>query len=61
MEQILLAYGLSKETVITIMMLYRNMKVKVCLLHGDTNFFNIVAGILQGDTFVPYLFIIYQD
>ena len=29
MEQILLTYGLSKETVTAIMMLYRNTKVKV--------------------------------
>ena len=28
MEQILLAYGLPKETIATIMMLYRNAKVK---------------------------------
>ena len=44
MEQILLAYGLPKETVTTIMMLYRNTKVKVCTPDGDTNYFNIVAG-----------------
>ena len=31
------------------MMLYKNMKVKVCLLDGDTDFFDIVASVLQGD------------
>ena len=31
-----------------IMMLYKNMKVKVCLPGGDTGFIEIVAGILQG-------------
>ena len=50
MEQILLAYGLPKETVAAIMMLDRNTKVKVCSLDGDTNYFDIVAGVLQGDT-----------
>ena len=35
-EQILIAYGLPKETVTAIMMLYRNTKVKVRSLDGDT-------------------------
>ena len=41
MEQILLEYGLPKETVTGIMMLYSNMNVKVCSLDGDTDFFDI--------------------
>ena len=61
MEQILLAYGLPKETIAAIMMLYRNTKVKVRSLDGDTDFFDIVAGVLQGDTLAPYLFIICLD
>ena len=61
MEQILLAYGLPKETVEAIMMLYRNTKVKVRSLSGDTDYFSIVAGVLQGDTLAPYLFIICLD
>ena len=61
MEQILLAYGLPKETVTAIMMLYKNTKVKVCTLDRDTDFFDIVAGILQRDTLAPYLFIICLD
>ena len=48
-EQILQAYDLPKETVKAIMILYRNTKVKVCSLDGDTNCFNIVAGVMQGD------------
>ena len=43
------------------MMLYENMKIKVCSLDGDTDFFDIVAGVLQGDTLVPYLSIICLD
>ena len=50
MEQILLVYSLSKETIAAIMMLYRNPKVKVGSLDGDTDYFDIVAGVLQGDT-----------
>ena len=57
MEQILLAYGLPKETVATIMMLYRNTKVKVRSPDEDTDDFNIVAGVLPEDTLAPYLFI----
>ena len=31
------------------MMLYKNMKVKVHSLDGDTDYFDIVTGVLQGD------------
>ena len=61
MEQILLAYGIPKETVAAITILYRNSKVKVCLLDWDTEYFEIVAGVLQGDTLAPYLFNICLD
>ena len=61
MEQILPAYGLPKETIAAIMILYRNTKVKVRSLDGDTEYFDIVAGVLQGDTLAPYLFIICLD
>ena len=49
MEQILLAYGVPKETVTVITILYRNTKVKVRSPDGDTEYFYIVAGVLQGD------------
>ena len=58
MEQILQAYGLPKETVAAITILYRNIKVKVRPPDGDTEYFDIVAGVLQGDTLASYLFII---
>ena len=47
MEQILFAYGLPKETVAAIMMQYRHTKVKVCSPDGDTDYFDIVAGVLH--------------
>ena len=56
-----LAYGLQKETVAAIMMLYRNTKVTVCSPDVDTDYFDIVAGILQGNTLAPYLFFIRLD
>ena len=61
MEQILLAYGLPKETIAAIMILYRNTRVKVRSPDGNTDYFDIVAGVLQGDTLTPYLFIICLD
>ena len=61
MEQILIAYDIPKETVAAITILYRNTKVKVRSPDGDTEYFDIVAGVLQGDTLAPYLFIICLD
>ena len=61
MEQILLAYGLPKETEAAITILYRNTKVKVRSSDGDIEYFDIVAGVLQGDTLALYLFIICLD
>ena len=61
MEQILLAYGLPKENVAAIMILYRNTKVKVRSPDGDTDYFNIKAWVLQGDTQAPYISIICLD
>ena len=58
MEQILLAYCLPKETVAAVTILYKNTKVKVLAPDGDTEYFDIVAGVVQGDTLDPYLFII---
>ena len=60
-EQILLTYGHPKETVAVIGMLYRNTKIKVRSPDGDTDYFDIAAGVLQGDTLGPYLFIICLD
>ena len=58
---LIVSYGLPKETVVAIMMLYKNTKVKVCSLDGNTDYFDIVAGVLHGDTLAPYLFIICLD
>ena len=42
-------------------MLYKNTKVKVRSQDGDTDYFDIVVGVLQDDTLAPYLFIICLD
>ena len=44
-----------------ISLFYRNSKVKIRSPDGDTKYFDIVEGVLQGDTLVPYLFIICLD
>jgi len=44
-----------------IMILYENTTAKVRSPDGDTEFFEILAGVLQGDTIAPYLFIICLD
>ena len=61
MEEILLAYSLPIETVVAMMMLYKNAKVKVRSPDGNTDFLNIHTGVLQGDSLAPYLFIICLD
>ena len=61
MEQILLAYGLLRETVAAIIMLNKNTKVKVCSRDRNTAFFDIIVVVLLGDTLAPYLFIICLD
>ena len=43
------------------MILYRKTKVKVRSPDGDTEYLNIVAGVLQADTLAPFLFIICLD
>ena len=43
------------------MMLYKNTKVKVRSPDGAIDYFDIVAGVLQGDRLAPNLFIIFQD
>ena len=55
---VLLAYSLHKENNTARMMLYKNRKAIFRSLDRDTVFFEIVAGVLQGDASAPYLYII---
>ena len=58
MLKILRTYGIPIETINTIMMLYNNTISRVRSPDGDTDFFDIMAGVLQGDTLAPLIFII---
>ena len=44
MGQMHLAYGLLKETVTAIMILYENTKVEVCSSYEDKDVFDVVVG-----------------
>ena len=57
----ILAYGLPKETIAAVMMLYENTKVKVRSPNEDTDLFAIIAGVQPRDILDPYLFIICLD
>ena len=59
MQEVLLAYDQRKHTVTAMMMLYKNTKVRSS--DGDTDYFDIVAGVLHGDKLTLYVFIIYLD
>ena len=61
LSSILLAYGVPQVIVDAIAMLYKNSKAIVRSPDGDTDLFQIEAGVLQGDTLAPYLFIICLD
>ena len=43
------------------MIMYKNIQAFVRYPDGDTEFFDIIAGVLQGDTLAPYLFITVFD
>ena len=60
MEQILEAYGII-NVIIKAIIMYKNTRAFVRPPDGDTEFFDIIAGVLQGDTLAPYLFIIVLD
>ena len=61
MEKVQPADDLPKETVTIIMMLNKNTKVFVRSLDRDPDFVDLITGFLQGNTLVPYLFIIGLD
>ena len=44
-----------------IKMVYKKAKAKISSPDGDTDFFDIVARVMQGDKLVPYLFILCLD
>ena len=59
--QILAAYGIPEIIVKAIKAAYTNTTAQVVTSDGNTDFFSIKAGVLQGDTLAPYLFITMVD
>lgn len=61
MFNILALYGIPSKFINAIRLLYSNTSAKVQTPDGETSSFSILAGILQGDTLAPFLFIIVVD
>ena len=59
--ELLKAYGIPTQIVDAISILYKDTEAQVITPDGDTEFFEILAGVLQGDTLAPFLFIIALD
>ncbi|KAI8519977.1 hypothetical protein Bbelb_032340 [Branchiostoma belcheri] len=61
MLKILRAYGIPEQLVGAIASMYQGTKAKVITPDGETELFELYAGVLQGDTLAPYLFVIVLD
>ena len=61
MIRILKAYGIPPNLLRAIESMYSGTRAKVTTADGDTEQFDITAGVLQGDTLAPFLFIIVLD
>ena len=61
MIKILQAYDIPPTLINAISRMYENTRAKVISPDGETKFFEIKAGVLQGDTLAPYLFAIVLD
>jgi len=61
LKAILIAYRLPMKLVNGIMSLYRGATARVRTSDGLTDVINLCRGVLQGDTFAPYLFVIVMD
>ena len=59
--KILRAYRLPEAIVALIQKMYTGTLAKVITSDGLTDVFGLLAGVLQGDTLAPYLFIIVVD
>ena len=61
MLKILAAYGIPSRIVSVIGLMYKGTRAKVLSPDGESKLFDILAGVLQGDTLAPYLFAIVID
>ena len=55
------SYGLSTKIVTAIMSMYSGTATRVVTADGCSANFEVEAGVLQGDTLAPYLFVIVVD
>ncbi len=58
MMKILEAYSIPPSLVQTIQSMYTNTRAKLITPDGETELFDIKAGVMQGDTLAPFLFFI---
>ena len=61
MFKILKSYGIPPRLLDMIKLCYDNLKAKVKSQDGETEHFKIHAGVMQGDTLAPFLFITVLD
>ena len=61
MFKILKAYGIPPRLLNAIKAMYTGTRAKVVTEDGDSDEFEITAGVLQGDTLAPFLFVITLD
>ena len=61
MLKILKAYGIPDQIVDAIGKMYEHTRAKVISPDGKKDLFDILSGVLQGDTLAPYLFVIVLD
>ena len=59
--EILKTYGIPTKIVDAISILYKDTEAQVTTPDGNTEFFEILAGVLQGYSLAPFLFIIALD
>ena len=61
MLEMLAAYGIPSIITNAIALFYGNTEARIITHDGETEFFKISKGMLQGDTLAPFLFIITLD
>ena len=61
MLRILKAYDVPPNLLSAIKMMYEDTRPRIISPDGETDFFKILTGVLQGDTLAPYLFILVLD
>jgi Reverse transcriptase (RNA-dependent DNA polymerase) len=57
----LLCWGISERYIDAILRCYNGHKVQIALADGSLTMFELLRGILQGDTLAPYLFVLLLD